>query len=173
MQTLVLGIGNLLLEDEGIGVHVINELQRRFHFPPGVELLDGGTAGMELVEAMMERDLVIVIDAIRSEGEPGSLIHLEDEAVPSFLQQHLTPHQLGLTDVLATLTIAGLTPKRLILLGIVPYSMELSVTLSDQLQARFGGLVTIIANKLTDFGLVPMPNEIFPETTNGVANNEL
>lgn len=157
MQVLVLGIGNVLLQDEGIGVHIISELERRFQFPPGVELLDGGTAGMELVEAMLDRDQVIVVDAIRSDGEPGSLIQLEGNQVPSFLQQHLTPHLLGLSDVLATLTIAGRTPDRLILLGIVPHSLELSVSLSAQLQGQLDDLVTQVAAKLADFGLAPTP----------------
>jgi len=159
VQILVLGIGNMLLQDEGIGVHIIQALQNRFDFPPGVELLDGGTAGMELVEAMMDQDQVIVIDAIRSDGEPGTLIQLEGSEVPAFLQQHLTPHLLGLTDVLATLTIAGKTPERLILLGIVPHSMELSVTLSDPLQAQFDSLVAQVAGKLGEFGLAPVPKQ--------------
>ncbi|NJN46803.1 MAG: hydrogenase maturation protease [Candidatus Competibacteraceae bacterium] len=159
MHVLVLGIGNLLLQDEGVGVHVINELQRRFHFPPEVELLDGGTAGMELVEAMLDREQVIIVDAIRSDETPGTLIQLEGDAVPAFLQQHLTPHQLGIADVLATLTIAGRKPDRLILLGIVPGSMELSVTLSDELQGQFDELVEQVAVKLTEFGVAPMPKQ--------------
>jgi len=161
VQVLVLGIGNLLLQDEGIGVHIVNELQRRFQFPPEVELLDGGTAGMELVEAMLDREQVIVVDAIRSDKTPGTLIHIEGDAVPAFLQQHLTPHQLGLADVLATLTIAGRTPNQLVLLGIVPYSMELSVTLSDPLQEQFAGLVEQVAAKLAAFGIALMPKQNF------------
>ncbi|MEZ5582154.1 MAG: HyaD/HybD family hydrogenase maturation endopeptidase [Candidatus Competibacteraceae bacterium] len=159
MRVLVLGIGNLLLQDEGIGVHIVTELQRRFQLPPGVELLDGGTAGMELVEAMLDKDQVIVVDAIRSDEKPGTVIQLEGDAVPAFLQQHLTPHQLGLADVLATLAIAGHTPQRLILLGIVPRSMELSVTLSDELQQQFAGLVRRVTAKLIEFGIALTPKE--------------
>ncbi|MEE4377875.1 MAG: HyaD/HybD family hydrogenase maturation endopeptidase [Candidatus Competibacteraceae bacterium] len=175
MHTLVLGIGNLLLQDEGIGVHIINELQRRFQFPPGVELLDGGTAGMELVEAMLDREQVVVVDAIRSDEAPGTLIQVEGDAVPAFLQQHLTPHQLGIADVLATLTIAGRTPKQLVLLGVVPHSMELSVTLSDTLQQQFAELITQVAAKLAEFGIVPTPKvEIRPSVgpLTGVPSDE-
>ncbi|HAI49184.1 MAG TPA: hydrogenase 2 maturation endopeptidase, partial [Enterobacteriaceae bacterium] len=71
MRTLVLGIGNLLLSDEGIGVRAIQTLEAHYQIPPEVELFDGGTSGMELMEAMADRDLLIVVDAVRSNHEAG------------------------------------------------------------------------------------------------------
>jgi hydrogenase maturation protease len=157
MDVLILGIGNLLLQDEGVGVHVIKELQRRFDFPAQVELLDGGTAGMELVEALLDREQVMIIDAIRTGDPPGTLVELEGDQVPVFLQNHLTPHQLGLTDVLATLTIAGRKPERLLLFGIVPEAMELSLSLSDRIEQRIDPLIERLVAKLGQLGLAPMP----------------
>lgn len=85
MNTLILGIGNLLLSDEAVGVRIVERLERDFRFPEGVELMDGGTAGMELMEYMASRDHLIVADAVLSDSAPGSVITLCDDEVPAFL----------------------------------------------------------------------------------------
>lgn len=84
MNTLVLGIGNLLLSDEAVGVRIVERLEQDYRFPEGVELMDGGTAGMELMEYMASRDHLIVADAVLSDAAPGSVITLHDDEVPAF-----------------------------------------------------------------------------------------
>ena len=84
---LVLGLGNLLMQDEGIGVRVVQQLQHDYQFPPQVELLDGGTAGMALYEHIVDRSHVIVIDAVQTGRAPGTLVKLENDEVPAFFRR--------------------------------------------------------------------------------------
>ncbi len=83
MNTLILGVGNLLLSDEAVGVRIVEGLGREYRFAPGIELLDGGTAGMELLEAMASRDHIILVDAVRSGNPPGTVVTLKDEEIPT------------------------------------------------------------------------------------------
>ncbi|MEJ2181740.1 MAG: hydrogenase maturation protease, partial [Gammaproteobacteria bacterium] len=80
---LVLGLGNILIQDEGIGVRVIEQLQRDYEFPAEVEVMDGGTAGMALYEHIVDRSHVIVVDAVKTGRAPGTLVKLEDEDIPA------------------------------------------------------------------------------------------
>jgi len=157
MRALVLGVGNILLQDEGVGVRVVEELQRRFAFPEQVETLDGGTAGMGLVEDILGKDYLLIVDAVKLDQPPGTLVRLVDDAVPAFLQTHLTPHQLGLNDVLAALAIMGQKPKHIVLIGIVPQSLELSVTLSELIEQKMTLLVDQVVAELAQWGFSLAP----------------
>jgi len=153
MTVLVLGIGNLLLQDEGIGVRIVQEIQRRYHLPAEVEVLDGGTAGMELIDALVDKTQVIVVDAVRTGQPPGTPVRLAGSAVPVFFQQRITPHQLGIADVLATLTLAGKVPPHLVLIGMVPHATELSLTLSAEVECQVETLVGMVITELAGLGI--------------------
>jgi hydrogenase maturation protease len=152
MQALLLGVGNILLQDEGVGVRAVEALQQRYHLPPEVEVLDGGTASMGLIEYMLGKTHVLIVDAIKLDQPPGTIVRLEDEEVPVFLQTHLTPHQLGLSDVLATLAIADRKPQRIVLLGIVPQSLELDLDLSELIARKLVDLVERMVAELRNMG---------------------
>ncbi len=107
MNILILGVGNLLLSDEAVGVRIVEGLGREYRFAPGIELLDGGTAGMELLEAMASRDHIILVDAVRSGNPPGTVVTLKDEEIPTLFGRKISPHQLGLADVLSALHMTG------------------------------------------------------------------
>lgn len=149
---LVLGVGNILLQDEGIGVRVVQELQRRFVLPPEVEVMDGGTAGMSLLEDVMDRERVIIVDAVRTGAAPGTVVRLVDGEVPVFLQQRISPHQLGLSDLLAMLTLAEQAPRYMVLLGVVPESLELSLELSPLIEPKVALLVDQVVAELEQLG---------------------
>ena len=121
MRTLVLGIGNLLLSDEGIGVR-IRSARRALLLPENVDVIDGGTSGMKFLQDIAARDLLIVADAVRSQHEPGSIFVLHDDDVPALFTQKISPHQLGLSDVLMALRMTDEFPRKLILVGIEPAS---------------------------------------------------
>ena len=104
MRILVLGVGNILLTDEAIGVRIVEALEQRYILPDYVEILDGGTAGMELLGDMANRDHLIIADAIVSKkNAPGTMMILRDEEVPALFTNKISPHQLGLADVLSAL----------------------------------------------------------------------
>lgn len=160
MNTLLLGVGNLLLSDEGVGVRAIEALEQRFIFPKGVVLQDGGTSGMELLEVMASRELVIVVDAVRSNSQPGSLFILEDDDVPAFFSERLSPHQLGLADVLMALRLTDEFPKQLILLGIEPASLAPGMALTPIVSQAMEAAIEQVIRLLNNYGILAQPQEM-------------
>ena len=91
MRILVLGLGNLLLQDEGIGVHVVHRLEREYRFPDGVEILDGGTSGMELMGPIANSGYLIVVDAVKSDAPPRHVGMFEGRRGPQIFQRKAIP----------------------------------------------------------------------------------
>jgi hydrogenase maturation protease len=152
---LVLGMGNILLEDEGLGIRALELLKRDYAFPPGVELLDGGTTGMGLLDDIGGRDHVLVLDAVQTGEPPGTLVVMRGSDVPVYFGIRVTPHQLGLADVLATLELSGEQPGSVTVLGMVPESLELSLELSGLIQSRLDQLVRVAVSELASLGYAP------------------
>ena len=149
---LVLGVGNILMRDEGIGVRVLEALSSRYRFPPDVELLDGGTAGMDLVHAIAGRRHLIVCDAVISDEAAGSVMRIADEAVPAYFQTKLSPHQVGLCDVLATLRLLDKGPATVTIIGVVPAEVDLGTELSPLLTERLDTAVDMVLQELHRLG---------------------
>lgn len=136
MTILVVGLGNILLRDEGIGVRVIEALQHRGDLPAGIELVDGGTSAMDLLDTLAQAEHLIIIDAVRGGRAPGSLVRIAGDAVPAFFQTKLSPHQVGLSDVLATLRLMEQEPKTVVVLGCEPETLETGLELSPTVAAQ-------------------------------------
>ncbi|PIE42703.1 MAG: hydrogenase 2 maturation endopeptidase [Gammaproteobacteria bacterium] len=134
-RSLLLGVGNILLSDEGIGVRVIEKCEKEKALAD-VDIVDGGTAGMELLDELACRPLVVIVDAIRSDDPPGTIHLLEDDEIPKLFSQKLSPHQLGLSDVLSALVMTGEYPDRLFLVGVVPASIAPGIGLTDAIAAK-------------------------------------
>lgn len=149
---LVLGLGNILLEDEGLGVRALEELLRRYELPADVELLDGGTTGMGLLDQISGREHLIVLDAVNAKQPPGTLVRMSGDQVPVYFGQRATPHQIGLADVLATLTLSDEQPENIVILGMVPGSLELTLNLSSEINARLEDLVEAVCRELAELG---------------------
>lgn len=153
---LVLGIGNILLSDEGIGVRVVETLRERYVLPASVEVFDGGTAGMDLLEVLAGRRHLIIVDAIVAAGPPGTVHRLSDSDVPAFLRQRLSPHQLGLPDILAFLALMDAAPETVTIFAVVPGDLSLGLTLSAELDAVREPLAGTIAQELTRLGVADL-----------------
>src|ERR1051325_10660770 len=95
-RVVVLGLGNMLMADDGIGLAALARLQDEWFVPMDVELVDGGTWGMNLLPIIEGASHMLVLDAINQDTVPGTLIRLHGKAVPRFLAQHLSPHQIDL-----------------------------------------------------------------------------
>ena len=158
---LVLGMGNILLEDEGLGVHALEALRQRYVLPPDVEFLDGGTSGMAMLELMGGRKHLLVLDAVQTGDPPATLVKMTDEDVPVYFGLQVTPHQLGLAEVLATLLLTDEQPDSVTVLGLVPKSLEMSLDLSDEISARLDDLVAAAANELNALGF-PLQRQSVP-----------
>jgi len=122
MKTLVLGIGNTLLTDEGIGIHVLQTLEPELANWPDVTLLDGGTLSFTLAGPIEDADALIVVDAANIKSQPGEWILLEGEAMDAFLMSNRksTVHEVGLTDLRAIAILAGHWPEKRAMLAIQP-----------------------------------------------------
>jgi hydrogenase maturation protease len=152
---LVLGMGNILLEDEGLGIRALEVLRREFELPAGVELLDGGTTGMGLLDDISGRDHLVVLDAVQTGEPPGTLVVMRGDEVPVYFGIRVTPHQLGLADVLATLKLTDEQPGSVRVLGMVPFSLDMALELSSPVRARLGELVNLAVEELSDLGYAP------------------
>jgi hydrogenase maturation protease len=157
MKAVVLGVGNVILADEGVGVRVIEAFERDFVPPEGVTVIDGGTAGMELLEDLSRLDFLLVVDAIAAGKAPGELVRLAGDEVPVFFRRNLSPHGIGLSDVLASLEFLGTEPKETMILGVQPMSMALSTELTQTVAVRVPELVAQVVAELSERGLVPSP----------------
>jgi hydrogenase maturation protease len=152
VNVLVLGLGNILLSDEGVGVRIVEALQAAHDLPDDVELLDGGTSGMDLLDAVAERDCLIVADAVNAEGPAGRVIRLVDDDIRQMLETRLSPHQLGLSDMLAALRLIGKSPRRVVVVGVVPESLELGMDLSPAASKGRDEAVAMILDELVLVG---------------------
>jgi hydrogenase maturation protease len=157
VRIVVLGAGNVLLSDEGLGVRAIERLPLAYCLPPDIELLDGGTSGMEMLEELENLDALIIVDAIRANREPGTLIRLVGDDVPVFFKTKLSPHQIGLCDVLATLELLGRAPRYTAILGVQPESMALGMVLTPTIEAAMPELLRRIVDELGELGVHPSP----------------
>lgn len=123
---LVLGLGNTLCTDDGAGPFVVERLLARWEPPVGVRVLDGGTLGLSLLPLVADAEAVILLDAVRvGDAPPGTLVRLTGEDVPTATRHQLSVHQIGVADLLDGLQLLGKLPPRLVLLGVVPESLEL------------------------------------------------
>ncbi len=122
MKTLVLGIGNTLLTDEGVGIHVLQALEKHLAHLPGVTLLDGGTLSFTLAGPIEDADALIVVDAANIKSEPGQWALMEGEEMDAFLMgnRKSSVHEVGLTDLRAIALLAGHWPERRAMIAIQP-----------------------------------------------------
>jgi hydrogenase maturation protease len=138
---LVLGLGNVLCSDDGLGVAAIELLGRRYRIPERVRALDGGTLGLALLSHIRSSDDLILLDAVRGAGPPGTFIRLEgDEVVPA-VRTRLSCHQVGVGDLLDALHMLDAYPLRLVLLGLVPKTLELGLCRSPPVEEQLPMLV--------------------------------
>lgn len=158
-QILVIGMGNVLMQDEGVGVRAVEELENRFHIPDGVQVMDGGTTGMELFEPMRNCDCLIVADAVNASVPPGSLVRIANEEIRAFFQTKISNHQLGLSDLLALLTLKGEAPRHIAIIGMVPHSLENKLGLTEEATAGLKGMVGMLCDELAGLGVKLAPRE--------------
>jgi hydrogenase maturation protease len=159
-RILVLGIGNILLSDEGVGVHVINRFQETLVIPDEVQVIDGGTMGLDLSPYFEGKTDVVVVDAICADGEkPGTIRRFSDSEVMTMLGERISPHQIGLSDLLACTAVDTQLPENIVLLGIVPESLDTSLDLSPTIQAKVDDLVGLIRVELEAVGIALEPKQ--------------
>lgn len=111
-KTLILGVGNYLLSDDGLSVHVLERLVQTERLPEEIEVVDGGTCGLDLLQFLEGITNLIIVDAVNAGKEPGTIIRLSGEQVPAYLSMKISPHDIGLPDLLATAKLRDLYPPQ-------------------------------------------------------------
>jgi hydrogenase maturation protease len=156
---LVLGLGNILLQDEGVGVRVVERLQREYELSPQVDVLDGGTAGMALYDDIIGRRHLIVVDAVNAGKPPGTVVTLTGGQVPALFRNKVSPHQMALSDVLAALEIMGEKPAGVTVIGVQPKDLGTGLELSPLIAGRVATLLAGVVQALSDLGYSPRKRE--------------
>lgn len=146
VRILIFGAGNLLLSDEGFGVHFIRHLEKQFVFPENVELFDAGAMGIMVTHKLEEADRVYIVDVLDMAGAPGQTFrYSKDEFMLRRIPLKMSPHQIGVQEALLIIEMRGRCPNELFLLGVIPSSLEPGSELTPLLQQRLvemaGGLV--------------------------------
>lgn len=146
-NTVVLGIGNLLLSDEGVGVHLAHHLMQ--HPIPQVEVVEGGVDGLGLMSVILDAERLIVVDAVRGGEAPGTLYRF----TPETLYRHHAAYQLSLHEmgILEALHLAGLVGEvpPTVIIGVEPRSTAPGMTLSAEIRDRFPGIIAVIMEELS------------------------
>lgn len=150
----IAGVGNYILADEGFGVHVVHYLQKHYEFPDNVNVQDVGTAGIYMAPFFEECDLVFVVDVVDMKGEPGSFHYfgLDDVKAGNF-QLRMSPHQLGLLEILEVSKLRGAIPEKIEFYTVIPKVLEEGIELSEVVAKRKVEVAEMILGRLTDLGV--------------------
>ena len=156
-EITVLGIGNIILSDEGFGVRVAEFLEKKYSFPGSVQIVDGGTLGIELTQYVTGTQKLLVIDSINGGAAAGTRFRFQNEAVMEHFQDKLSAHEVGIQDVLALLNVTGRKIPEVIVIGAQPYKVEAGVRLSDEMRAILPDVAAEALEILAGWGVKPEP----------------
>jgi hydrogenase maturation protease len=153
----VLGLGNLLRRDEGLGIRALERLCERYLLPDGVQVVDGGTLGLDLLCYLEQARRLLVLDAALTDGPPGTLLRVADGDVPAFFGMRTSPHEIALPDLLAVTRLRGTAPDEVVVLGMQPEALELGWELSPPVAGGLDGLADAAAAELRRWGMIVEP----------------
>ena len=147
-KTLVLGVGNLLLSDDGIGVHTIRRLQEVAQLLEEVLVVDGGTSGLDLLHYLEGVSHLLIVDAVEIGQAPGTLTRIAGDEVPAYLSLKMSPHEIGLPDMLFAAKLRDLYPEEVVVWGVQPATVEVGLDLSSPVAAQVDVLVEKVLEEL-------------------------
>jgi len=153
LATALIGLGNILLKDEGIGVHAVRAVKEKFTFFPEVEIIDGGTLGLDLLPFFEGKDNILILDAVNFGKEPGHIGVVEGDDIPAVLSAKLSVHHIGLADVIFAAKLLGIRPPRLRLIGIQPQSLETGLDMTDCISGKMEELISLILKTLKEWNI--------------------
>ncbi len=157
-KIIVLGIGNILMSDEGIGVRAVEAIKEKYTFSENVEIYDGGTTGMMgLLPIIEEADHLIVIDAVNGPGEPGALYRYTLDELRLNIPKKLSPHDIGFLECLSIAEINGRLPESVVIIGVKPEDIKTRrMELSEPVAGKIGNLVSMTLAELKTLGVEPL-----------------
>ncbi|MDD8027210.1 MAG: HyaD/HybD family hydrogenase maturation endopeptidase [Acidobacteriota bacterium] len=153
-RRVVLGLGNTLNRDEGLGIHGLELLRARLGGAAGVEILDGGVLGMALLPLVESCSHLLLLDAVDTGSPPGTVAELSREEIPLFARLKLSWHQLGFQEVLQLASVRGRLPGHLHLIGAQPADFSMEIGLSPEAAAALPAIVDRALSILKEWDLV-------------------
>lgn len=143
--------------DDGVGIEALKVFRESFELPEGVDLLEGGTLGLDLLVYMEGYREILIADCVTAGHPAGTLLRVEGEDVPSTFANCLSPHQMGLKDLISVLELQGRLPERLTVLGVEPADLDVGEYLSEPVRQTLPRLVAAMAEVLTEWGHLLQP----------------
>ncbi len=155
-STLVLGLGNPLMGDDGFGLAVLERMRRRRDVPRSAILVDGGTWGMNLLPEIEQCGRLLLLDAVNAGKRPGSIIRLERNELPRWLSLKISPHQVDLREVLALAELRGTLPTDAVAIGVQPLRIEMHMGLSPVVASRLEDVTDLAIRLLVAWDRAPL-----------------
>lgn len=149
----VLGIGNILMGDEGVGIHVIQTLEKSYTFSPSINLIDGGTTGFDLIPYFEDCEKMIIVDAIDFQKEPGYIGSLYNEEIHYRFNTKISLHHAGLADVLSVIKLTDIPSPDMMLIGVQPLHVKMGINLSDVIANKMEQILNTVTEKLEEWGI--------------------
>lgn len=151
----IIGIGNTLYQDEGLGIHALPLVEEKLHSLQDIVIVDGTTDGLRLLGPVEDTNCLIIIDAINAGKPGGSIITLKGEEIPAYLDVKMSIHQLGFQEVLFAAKLRGKYPENIIMLGMQPTKLELGVGLSETNQRNLPYLLDLVIDQVNEWRSFP------------------
>jgi len=156
---LIIGLGNRLMTDDAVGLEALRAFAERYEVPEEVDLMDGGTLGLDLLVHMEGYPRILVADCVTAGHEPGTLLRVEGADVPRVFSQCLSVHQMGLKDLVAVMELQGRMPEEMAVLGVEPEGIGMGLELSEPVRKTLPRLVEAMAEALRQWGIEPRRRE--------------
>ena len=151
-DVLILGVGNILLKDEGLGVKAVEAFSLKYITPKNVGCMDGGTGGVKLLPLLKDITHLIIVDAIASEGPPGSIHRFHIKEIAEGPELMTTTHQIGIKEFLMLAGFEGYSPQ-VTLIGMVPDDISHGLKLSPTIKEKLPRMIELIKNELKRLGV--------------------
>jgi len=151
---MVIGVGNVLMTDEGFGIHVVKRMEQMFEFPENVEIVDGGVLGVHLLGINSKPDYLIVVDVVRGGGQPGDLYRIEQKDIPARIRAKNSVHQVDFLEALALCQAMDHQPE-VVVLGVEPEDIKtLTTGLTETTEKKVGPVIDLVVAELEKLGVM-------------------
>lgn len=147
-KILVIGIGNTLYSDEGVGVHLLPYVEEALSDFDNIEIMDGSTDGIKLLGPVEECDYLLVLDAVANHKEPGTIIILKNDEIPNLFTVKMSIHQMGFQEVVAATKVRQTAPEEYMIIGVQPDSLEIGLELSDCVKNKIPEIVELVVDQV-------------------------
>lgn len=159
MSIVVLGVGNILEEDDGVAIYASAYLNANYTFSPKIEIINGGVEGINLLNLFLENDHIVILDTINLDDEPGSIYNIPSYELSGYGLNSGGAHEVGVMQCLDMIELMGYPLPKSNVIGIVPKSITFHMGLSEALIKTFDAYIAAIISYLKTCGIDPLKNE--------------